>query len=293
MNTSPANLISEFSRARTATILKTILAFLAAVPSARAAYTTTSGTATSADAEAITGGTFLNINNVSDTRNGLTVSAVVLGANVTNVRSPFGSVNWSLNDSSDGSRLVGGRHVEDNNQRLSPTSNPPGTAGTSYNPFSLTISGLAAGSLYDLQIVALGVREDTGGGQISGVLDSNFPDFGISDYDFSYGSSASSMTTFANVAAGALIYEERSSTATVIGGVNYFSWKGAYACDIGDWLADGSGTITLFLGEGAVNTVLNGARTQLDGVVVKVVPEPSGLALLGLSGLGLLTRRRR
>jgi hypothetical protein len=270
-----------------------ILACLVAVPAARAAYSTTSGSATPTDAEAITGGTFLNINNVADTRNGVTLSAVALGAPVTNVRSPFGSVNWSLNDSSDGSRLVGGRGVEDNNQRLGPTSTPPGTTGTSYNPFSVTLSGLVAGSLYDLKIVALGVREDTGGGQISGVLDGNYPDFGIGDYDFSYGASAGSMTTFANVAAGTLVYEEKSSTATVIGGVDYYSWKGAYACDIGNWTADGSGQITLFLGEGAVNTVLNGARTQFDGVSVALVPEPSTLALLGLGGLALLIRRRK
>ena len=140
--------------------------------------------------------------------------------------------------------------------------------------------------------MALGVREDTGGGQIPGVLDANFPDFGIGDYDFSYGSSAGSLTTFANVAAGTLIYEERSSTATVINSVNYYSWKGAYACDIGNWTADGSGIITLFMGEGAVNTVLNGSRTMMDGIVA-LVPEPSTLALLGLGGLALLIRRRK
>jgi len=270
-----------------------IVACLAAVAAAQAAYTTTSGTATSADAEAVTGGTFLNINNVADSRNGLTISALALGADVINVRSPFSPVNWSLNDSSDGSRLVGGRHVEDNNQRLNATSTPPGTTGTSFNPFSFTLSGLTANATYGLKIVALGVREDTGGGQISGVLDANNPDFGINDYDFSYGASAGSLTAFANVAAGTLIYEERSGTATQIGGVDYYSWKGAYACDIGNWLADGSGQITLFLGEGAVNTVLNGARTQLDGVAVTLVPEPSALALLGLGGLGLALIRRR
>jgi len=270
-----------------------ILACLVAVPAAQAAYSTTAGTATSADAEAVTGGTFLNINNVSDTRNSLTISAVALGAPVTNVRSPFGSVNWSVNDSSDGSRLVTGRGVEDNNQRLSPTSTPPGTTGTSYNPFSVTLSGLVAGSTYGLKVVALGVREDTGGGQISGVLDAAFPDFGINDYDFSYGASAGSLTTFANVAAGTLIYEEKSSTATVIDSISYYSWKGAYACSIGDWVADGAGTITLYLGEGAVNTVLNGARTQFDGLVVTPVPEPSALALLGLGGLALAMIRRR
>ena len=294
MKTSKTHPLSRLRRAaRMPKAIPALLAGLVIIPAARAAYTTTSGTATSADAEAVTGGTFLNINNVADTRNGLAISAVSLGAAVTNVRSPFATVNWSLNDSSDGSRLVGGRHVEDNNQRLNPTSTPPGTAGTSYNPFSVTLSGLVAGSLYDLKIVALGVREDTGGGQIPGLLDSTFPDFGLNDYDFSYGSSAGSQTTFANVAAGTLIYEERSSTATVIDTVNYFSWKGAYACNIGNWLADGSGTITLFLGEGAVNTVLNGARTQFDGVVLTPVPEPAALGLLGLSGLALWNRRRR
>jgi hypothetical protein len=270
-----------------------ILAGLLAVPMAQAEYTTTAGSATAADAEAITGGTFLNINNVADTRNGITISAVALGADVINVRSPFAAVNWALNDNSDGSRLVGGRGVEDNNQRLSATSNPPGTTGTSYNPFSVTFSGLVAGSLYDMKIVALGVRADTGGGQLPGVLDANNPDFGIDNYDFSYGSSAGSLTTFANVASGTLIYEEKSGTATVIDGVSYYSWKGAYACDIGQMTADGSGQIALFLGEGAVNTVLNGARTQFDGVAIALVPEPTTRALLGLGGLGLLLRRRQ
>jgi hypothetical protein len=271
-----------------------VVACLLAVPAAQAAYTTTAGTATSADAEAVTGGTFLNFNNVADSRNGIAITPVALGANVNNVRSPFSPVNWSLNDNSDGSRLVGGRHVEDNNQRLNATSTPPGTTGTSYNPFSVTLSGLLPGSPYFLKIVALGVREDTGGGQISGVLDANYPDFGIGNYDFSYGANAGSLTTFPNVAAGTLIYEEKSSTATVIGGVNYYSWKGAYACDIGNWTADGSGEITLFMGEGAVNTVLNGARTQLDGVAVTPVPEPSTLVpLLGLGAVGLALMRRR
>ena len=224
MKTSKTHSISRLRRAsRMQKAIPALLAGLVVIPAARAAYTTTSGSAASADAEAVTGGTFLNINNVADSRNGLTISAVALGADVTNVRSPFSAVNWSLNDSSDGSRLVGGRHVEDNNQRLNPTTTPAGTAGTSYNPFSVTLSGLTAGSLYDLKIVALGVREDTGGGQIPGVLDANNPDFGLNDYDFSYGSSAGSQTTFANVAAGTLIYEEKSSTATVIGGVNYYS----------------------------------------------------------------------
>jgi len=47
------------------------------------------------------------------------------------------------------------------------------------------------------------------------------------------------------------------------------------------------------MGEGAVNTVLNGARTMMDGIVVTLVPEPSSLALLGLGGLGLALIRRR
>ncbi len=57
----------------------------------------------------------------------------------------------------------------------------------------------------------------------------------------------------------------------MIGEVNYYFWKGAYACNIGNWLADESGTITLFLGQGAVNTVLQGNRTQIDGVVITPV----------------------
>jgi len=198
-----------------------ILACLVATPAAQAAYTTSAGTATSADAEAVTGGTFLNINNVSDIRNGLTLSAVSLGPNMSYTFTT--DVNWSLNDSSDGSRLVGGRGVDDNNRRQ--TASP--FAGASWSPFSVTLSGLTAGSTYGLQVVALGVRADTGGGQVPGLLDSTKPDFGINDYDFSYGASAGSLTTFANVAAGTLIYEEKSSTATSIdvgGGVFVNHW---------------------------------------------------------------------
>jgi len=190
--------------------IPTLLAGLAAVPAAKAAYVTGSGSATSDDAEPVTGGTFLNINNGADTRNGLTISAMALGADVFNGKTSEAG-NWRLNDGSDGSRLMGGRHVEDNNQRQNATSIPSGTAGTSDNPFSVTFSGLTAGSLYDFKIVVLGVREDTVGSQISGVLDANNPDFGLNDDDFSYGPSAGPQTTFANVAAGTLIDEEKSS----------------------------------------------------------------------------------
>ena len=93
--------------------------------------------------------------------------------------------------------------------------------------------------------------------------------------------------------AGTLIYEERSSTATLIEWCELLLLEGFVCVDIGNWTADGSGQITLFLGEGAVNTFLNGARTQLDGVAVTLVPEPSTLALLGLGGLALLIRRRK
>ena len=99
------------------------------------------------------------------------------------------------------------------------------------------------------------------------------------------------MTTFANNAAGTLLWEARASSPINVGGVDYYYYTGSYACDIGQWTADGSGQITLFVGEGAVNTVLTGSRTMLDGVVV--IPEPSMLALLGLGGLALLIRRRQ
>lgn len=270
--------MSLFFHTRAATMLTAILALLAAVPAARAAYTITSGTATPADAEAITGGTFLNFQRAAEfpsgeTRNGITITPVALGANVTDPRNG-NSVNWSLNDNSDGSRLVGGRHVEDNNLRSGLSGSTPilPVLGTSFNPFSVTLSGLTPGSTYGLKVVALGVRGDVGGGQTPGLLDSTRPDFGIDDYDFSYGASAGTMTTFANAAAGTLIYEEKSGTPTLIDGVNHFFWKGAYACNIGNWVADGSGRITLFLGEGALNTVVRGARTQLDGVVVAPLP---------------------
>jgi hypothetical protein len=252
------------------------------------------GQKTASQVEAITGGSFLNFRDTTtgESRNGITISPLTLGANVINpVNSQ--SVNWSVNDTSDGSFLVGGQSVEDNNRRSG--LNPDGTPitpvlGTSYNPFSLTLSGLTPGRTYGLMVVGLGRHYDPVSDP-SGLLDGLRPDVGINSYDFSYGASAGSLTTFADTAAGTLLWDTIATTAINVGGVNYYYYTGSYACNIGYWTADGSGQITLFMGEGVVNTVLNGARTMLDGVVV--VPEPSALALLGLGGLALLIRRRQ
>ncbi len=260
-----------------------ILACLAATPVF--AYTAT-------DLEAITGGTFLNFRNTTagESRSGFTISPLTLGANVTDPRNGS-SVNWSVDDTSDGTLNIDGKCVEDNNRRsgLNPDNTPilP-VLGTSYNPFSLTLSGLTPGSIYGVKVVAEGRRSDPVSDP-SGLLDGLRPDVGINSYDFSYGASAGSLTTVADTAAGTLLWEAKASTA--ISG--YYYYTGSWASDIGYWTADGSGTITLFMGEGAVNTVLNGARTMMDGVVVTLVPEPSTLALLGLGGLGLALIRRR
>jgi hypothetical protein len=247
---------------------------------------------TAEDLETITGGTFLNFRDTTtgESRNGFTISSLALGANVINpVNSQ--SVNWSVNDTSDGAFLIGGQSVEDNNRRsgLNPDFTPilP-VLGTSYNPFSVTLSGLTPGSIYGLQVVALGRRSDPVSDP-GGLLDGLRPDVGINSYDFSYGTSAGSLTTVADTAAGTLLWEAIAGTAVS----GYFYYTGSYASDIGNWTANGSGEITLFLGEGAVNTVLNGSRTMLDGLVVTPVPEPSALALLGLGGLALLIRRRK
>jgi hypothetical protein len=247
---------------------------------------------TATDLEAITGGTFLNFRDTTtgESRNGFTISPLTLGANVINpVNSQ--SVNWSVNDTSDSALHIGGQMVEDNNRRsgLDVNNNPilP-VLGTSYNPFSFTLSGLTPGSTYGLRVAAEGRRSDPVSDP-SGLLDGLRPDVGINSYDFSYGATAGSLTTVANTAAGTLLWEAIASTP--ISG--YYYYTGSWASDIGNWTADGSGTITLFMGEGAVNTVLNGSRTMMDGIVVTLVPEPSTLALLGLGGLALLIRRRK
>jgi hypothetical protein len=244
-----------------------------------------------ASVEAVTGGTFLNFRDTTtgESRNGFTISPLTLGANVIDPRNG-NSVNWSLNDTSDSTLHVGGQMVEDNNRRSGlDANNVPlqPVLGTSYNPFSVTLGGLVPGAIYGLKVVAEGRSSDPVSDP-SGLLDGLRPDVGINSYDFSYGASAGSLTTVANSAAGTLLWQAIASTA--ISG--YYYYTGSWASDIGHWTADGSGTITLFMGEGAVNTVLNGSRTMMDGVVVALVPEPSTLALLSLGAVALLRRRR-
>jgi hypothetical protein len=250
---------------------------------------------TATDLEAITGGTFLNFKNTTtgESRNGFTISKLTMGANVIDPRNGS-SVNWSVDDTSDSTFFIEGKCIEDNNRRSG--LNPDGTPitpvlGTSYNPFSATLSGLTPGSMYNLKVVALGRRPDPVSDP-DGQLDGLRPDVGINSYDFSYGLSASPLTTFANSAAGTLLWEAKASSAIVVNGVSYYYYSGSYACDIGHWTANGSGEITLYVGEGELNTVLSGARTMLDGVVVELVPEPTTLALLGLGCLGFVRRRR-
>lgn len=250
---------------------------------------------TAADLEAITGGTFLNFRDTTtgEARNSITISPLTLGITVQDVTKVAGTmVNWSVNDTSDSTLQVGGQMVEDNNRRTGlDANNVPiqPVLGTSYNPFFVTLSGLIPGSSYGFRIVAEGRRSDPVSDP-SGLLHGLRTDVGINSYDFSYGASAGSLTTFSDTAAGTLLWESKASSAIA----GYFYYTGSYACGIGDWTADGSGQIKLYVGEGAVNTVLNGSRTMLDGVVVSLIPEPSTLIILGLGGLAVaLSRRRR
>jgi hypothetical protein len=251
------------------------------------------------DVEAITGGTFLNFGTVADVRNSITMAPVVLGAAVPDARTTSTMVNWSVPDTSDGTRLVGGNGIEDNNRRSGLSTVDGRTPitpvlGTVFNPFSVVISGLVANATYTLKVVAIGEYEDSSN-PIPGYLDYWQPDIGIGNMDFSYGATAGTMTTVANAAAGAELYSEVSTYTNTRDTnpnkpVGYKYWKGAFANSIGSWTADGSGSITVFIGDGAKNDVLSGARTQLDGIVV--VPEPATLAILSLGGLALLRKRK-
>ena len=189
-------------------------------------------------------------------------------------------------------RMIGGRCVEDNNRRSGLMPHTPPWSSAPAITLLRYPQRFDAESTYGLKVVAMGLRSDPVSDPSLAFLMPPNPTSVSADYDFSYGASAGSMTTFANAATGTLLYEEKSS-ATVIDTVSYYYYKGAYACGIGNWTANGSGQLTLYVGEGAVNIVHSGARTMMDGVVVTLVPEPSTLALLGLGGLALLIRRRK
>lgn len=282
------NLITRITQSSLA-----ILACLAVTPAF--AQAPPNNPPTAADVENVTGGTFLNFRNTTtgETRNGITISPLTLGANVIDPRNGS-SVNWSVDDTSDSTLHVGGKMVEDNNRRsglVTGTLTPvTPVVGTSYNPFSITLSGLTPGSIYGLRVTAEGRRSDPVSDP-SGLADGLAPDVGINSFDFSYGASAGSLTTFADTAAGTKLWE--TIAGSPITTTSYYYYTGLYACGIGDWTANGSGEITLFMGEGVVNTVLTGSRTMMDGIVVTLVPEPSALVLLGVGGLALLIRRRR
>jgi hypothetical protein len=232
-------------------------------------------TRTAADVETKTGGTFLNFHIAAETRNGITISAVALGSGNPWSENPSYD-NWSVDDSSDSSRFVG-NCVEDNNRRTGLSTVDGRTpltpvSGGDWSAFSVVISGLTANAKYNLKVVAMGCYEASSN-PIEDKLDIWQPDIGIDNHDFSYGASAGSMTTIDDASLGTEIYSE---VATFVNTrdtdpqkpVGYKYWKGSFANNIGQWTANGAGEITLFVGQGNINTVLNGARTMLDGVVV-------------------------
>jgi hypothetical protein len=203
----------------------------------------------------------------------------VLGASVPDPRTTTSNVNWNLDDTSDSTQLVNGKGVDDDGRSNSPwsSSNPaPPWAGPDYNPITVTISGLVANGIYELKMVSLGRRYDpvTDPNKIL----ENRTDNGVNDYDFSYGASDDNITVN-DASVGTKINEVTRDGNGAFGGniykpahpsyVAYKFFQGLYANSMGLWQADASGQITLYVGQGVIHDKnANGARTQLDGIVV-------------------------
>ncbi len=64
------------------------------------------------------------------------------------------------------------------------------------------------------------------------------------------------------------------------------------AAQLGIAVANGAGTLAVFVDDRTANTTVN-QRAWYDGVGVEAVPEPGSLGLLGVVAIGLIGRRRR
>jgi len=169
-----------------------------------------------------------------------------------------GGVNSGPGDTSDSDLAVFGRSADDKSY------------GSGSHEIQVDYTGLSQNTTYNLWAVIIqdmsGTKDpshDLQWGLTSGSLTA--VDSGIGSYDLSTKITGSDA---ANQLAGHLL---------------------------GQITTDGSGAITIYYDRAGVadRRGSNGKRTQFDGVLFDVVPEPSTAALLGLGGLTLILRRRK
>jgi PEP-CTERM motif-containing protein len=173
------------------------------------------------------------------------------------------STVWRYPDGSDGSMWVNANCLDEKSSTAS--------------DFLGTISGLTSDTEYFLYVVAAGRKQGPG----------------IGTYDFSWGTSGdgSAVNLVPDVynAANA-VYIDEVVTEKVDPIPDEIT--ASMAVPVGTFTADVDGEIAIWIGKGGTFDGSYDYRTELDGLVVGVVPEPATMVLLGLGSLTLLKRRR-
>jgi hypothetical protein len=127
--------------------------------------------------------------------------------------------------------------------------------------FQATLEGLIEGETYAISVAVLG-RNDAALGQY---------------YDFAWGTLAdgAAVNVWNVVDNGIKLWDDGNIT-------------GLYVVNIGNYVADASGALTFYLGNGQEG---GSYRTMYDGLHVALVPEPATMMILGLGAL-MLKRRK-